>query len=302
MNERNFLSFALLVPGAQSAVDESQNSSQGIVINSNGAREQSNNFLLDGVDNNDVTINHYNALPSMDAIQEFKVQSSTSSAEFGRSGGAQINVVLKSGTNALHGSAFDFFRNRRLDAKNFFDAPECTPTSPPGTCGDIPRLDRNQFGGVLGGPLRRDRTLFFVSYEGLRLRQATTREAAVPSQVQRAAALAAVPIPQQNPAGLAVLNLLPLANVGTNLVTSNRFVSAPTLRQDRNHLLAKLDYLVASSDTVSAHYALSQNNQFNPFDPLFPFTNLPGFGRNIADRAQNLLELTRIRNWVSPLC
>jgi len=99
LNQRNFLAFTLLVPGAQLPSDGSQNSTQGGSISVNGAREQANNFLLDGVDNNDLAINQYTVLPSVDAIQEFKVQSSNSSAEFGRSAGAQINVVTKSGTN-----------------------------------------------------------------------------------------------------------------------------------------------------------------------------------------------------------
>ncbi|MEK7408913.1 MAG: TonB-dependent receptor plug domain-containing protein [Acidobacteriota bacterium] len=99
LNERNFLSFVLLVPGGQLPAEGSRNSTQGGAISVNGAREQSNNFLLDGVDNNDPYINQYVALPSIDAIQEFKVQSGNYSAEFRRSGGAQINGVLKSGAN-----------------------------------------------------------------------------------------------------------------------------------------------------------------------------------------------------------
>ncbi len=112
------------------------------------------------------------------------MQSSDYSAEFGRSGGAQVNVILKSGSNQFHGGLFEFLRNRNLDAKNYFDQPDCTPASVPGTCGPIPSLDRDQFGGTFGGPIRKDKTFFFVSYEGLRLRQATTREATVPSQTQ----------------------------------------------------------------------------------------------------------------------
>src|SRR5208282_2755010 len=145
LNERNFLAFALLAPGSQLPVEGSQNSTQGGAVSVNGAREQSNNFLLEGVDNNDPYINQYVALPSIDAVQEFKVQSSDYSAEFGHAGGAQINVILKGGTNQFHGTLFEFFRNRQMDAKNYFDLPSCTTNSVPGTCGDIPRFDRNQF-------------------------------------------------------------------------------------------------------------------------------------------------------------
>ena len=289
LNERNFLSFALLAPGSQLPVEGSQNSTQGGAVSVNGAREQSNNFLLEGVDNNDPYINQYVALPSIDAIQEFKVQSSDYSAEFGRSGGAQINVILKSGSNQFHGGIFEFLRNRNLDAKNFFDLPYCTSSSVPGTCGPIPSLDRDQFGATFGGPVRKDKTFFFVSYEGLRLRQATTREATVPSQLQLqdiANLLSGVGIPE-NPAGQAILNLYPTANVGSNLAASNTFVSAPVIRNTENLGLIKVDHHAGPNDTLSAHWAIFDENRFNPFDPVNSFTNLPGYGSFTLNDGQN---------------
>jgi hypothetical protein len=291
LNERNFLTFALLVPGGQLPVEGSQNSTQGGALSVNGAREQSNDFLLDGVDNNDLYINQYSVLPSVDAIQEFKVQSSDYSAEFGRSGGAQINVVLKSGTNQFHGSGFEFLRNRHLDAKNFFDQPDCTPDSIAGTCAPIPRLDRNQFGGTLGGPIQKDRTFFFVAYEGLRLRQATTREATVPSQVQLEEAgglLQGLGFPQ-NLAGLAALGLLPAANVAApNLFESNTYVSSPVISDTDDLLTVKFDRQTGSNNTFSGHYSLFNETRFNPFDPVNSFTNLPGYGSNTITRGQNV--------------
>ncbi len=287
LNERNFLAFALLAPGSHTASEGSQNSTQGGSISVDGAREQSNSFLLDGVDNNDPYINQYVALPSIDAIQEFKVQSSGYSAEYGRSGGAQVNVILKSGTNDFHGGAFEFLRNRNLDAKNLFDLPDCTPGSAPGTCGPIPRFDRNQFGGTLGGPIRKDKTFFFVSYEGLRLRQATTLTATVPSQMQLAEAFAAVPAEYANPAGLAVLNLYPAANVGTDLVNSNKFVSSPPIQNAEDLLTVKVDDQEGSKDTLSAHYSRFGENRFNPFDPVNSFTALPGYGSFTLNNGQN---------------
>ena len=295
LNERNFLTFALLVPGGQLPVAGSQNSTQGGAISVNGAREQSNDFLLDGVDNNDLYINQYSVLPSVDAIQEFKVQSGTYSAEFGRSGGAQINVVLKSGTNEFHGSGFEFFRNRHMDAKNFFDQPDCTPDSIPGTCASIPRLDRNQFGGTLGGPIQKDKTFFFVSYEGLRLRQATTREATVPSQnVDLAEANGFFGLMQnlgfvQNPAGMAALSLIPAANVAVpDLGDSNTYVSSPVIQNSVNLLSIKLDRQAGSNNTFSGHYSLFGENRFNPFDPVNSFTALPGYGSYTINRGQNV--------------
>jgi len=293
LNERNFLTFALLVPGGQLPVQGSQNSAQGGAISVNGAREQSNDFLLDGVDNNDVYINQYSVLPSVDAIQEFKVQSSSYSAEFGRSGGAQVNVVLKSGTNQFHGSGFEFVRNRNLDAKNFFDQPDCTPDSIQGTCAPIPRLDRNQFGGTLGGPIQKDNTFFFVSYEGLRLRQATTREAVIPSQVQIGEATGFSNLMEsfgylQNPAGMAALNLIPAANVAVpDLADSNTYVSAPVIQNTVNLLTLKLDRQAGTNNTFSGHYSLFNENNFNPFDPVNAFTDLPGYGATAINRGQN---------------
>lgn len=301
LNDRNFLNFALLVPGSQLPAEGSQNSTQGGALSVNGAREQSNNFLLDGVDNNDPYINQYVALPSVDAIQEFKVQSSDYSAEYGRGGGAQINVVLKSGSNAFHGTLFEYFRNRSMDAKNYFDRPACNATSTPGLCGDIPALQRNQFGGTVGGPLRKDQTFFFISYEGLRLRQANTREATVPSQVQWATAqgLAAqffgCPLNPMCTPGTNVFNLYPAANVGSDLANSNTFLAAPVIRQSQNYYSAKLDQHFSATDTVSAHYSLVDNNLFSPFDPVNAFTALPGYGSFTLGHGQNAgLEWTRV--------
>ncbi len=301
LNERNFLNFALLVPGSQLPAEGSQNSTQGGALSVNGAREQSNNFLLDGVDNNDPYINQYVALPSVDAIQEFKVQSSDYSAEYGRGGGAQINVVLKSGTNAFHGTLFEYFRNRSMDAKNYFDFPDCTPTSVPGECGGIPGLQRNQFGGTLGGPVRQDKTFFFISYEGLRRRQASTRQATVPSQVQWATAQVLAqqffgcPLNPSCQPGQNVFNLYPQANVGSDLLNSNLFLSAPVIRESENLYSAKLDQHFSATDTVSAHYSLIDGNTFNPFDPVNAFTALPGYGSFSLNHGQNAgLEWTRV--------
>jgi len=309
LNQRNFLDFALLVPGSQLPAEGSQNSTQGGSLSVNGAREQANNFLLDGVDNNDPYINQYVALPSVDAIQEFKVESSDYSAEYGRASGAQINVVLKSGTNAFHGSVFEYFRNRNMDAKNYFDFPACSANSVPGACGGIPGLDRNQFGGTVGGPIVRDKTFFFLSYEGLRLHQAKTGEATVPSQNQwgdpaNPAPGTALyfadgfcfvnPVPSC-PLIPAILGLYPKANVGTDLLNSNTFLSAPILHQTENYYSAKLDHHFTAIDSVSAHYSLVDNNTFSPFDPVNAFTALPGYGSYTLNHGQNAgLEWTRV--------
>jgi hypothetical protein len=287
LNERNFLNFTLLVPGAQLPVAGSNVSIQGGSVIVNGARETANTFLIDGVDNNSPLIGRSTMLPSVDAIEEFKVQASTSSAEYGRGGGAQINLLLRSGGNDWHGSAFEYLRNRVLDAKNFFDLPDCQTGSALGSCASIPQYVRNQFGATLGGPIVRNRTFFFASYEGLRLRQATTRESTVPSQNTRNAILGSLPPGSQNPAGVAALNLYPAANVGSNLAASTLFVAAPVIQNTTNSGTIKVDHQLSSRDAISAHYGISDLARYNPYDFGFSISNLPGYGDNALYRGQN---------------
>ncbi len=287
LNERNFLNFTLLVPGAQLPVAGSNVSIQGGSVIVNGARETTNTFLIDGVDNNSPLIGRSTLLPSVEAIEEFKVQASTSSAEYGRGGGAQINLLLRGGGNQLHGGAFEYLRNRVLDAKNYFDLPDCQASSVAGTCASIPKYIRNQFGGTLGGPIVRNRSFFFVSYEGLTLRQATTRESTVPSQNLRAAILGALPPSFLNPAGVAALNLYPAANVGSDLANSTLYVAAPVIRNTTHQGTIKVDHQLSSRDALSAHYGISDLARYNPYDFGFSVSNLPGYGDNAFYRGQN---------------
>ena len=188
LNGRNFAQLALLSAGTAPAEPGSRDeSSYG--FSSNGGRSLQNNFLLDGVDNNSNLTDLLNGSnfviqPPVDALQEFKVQTNAYSAEFGRGNGAIINAVIRSGTNHLHGSAWEFFRNRNLDARNYFDKVDQGPK---------PQFDQNQFGGTLGGPVYipkiydgRNRTFFFVDYEGFRSRSANPQIATVPTSAQLA--------------------------------------------------------------------------------------------------------------------
>jgi carboxypeptidase family protein/TonB-dependent receptor-like protein len=173
LNGRNYAQLALLGAGvAPSEPGSRVSSSYG--FSANGARSLQNNFLLDGVDNNanlgDVlNESAYVIQPSVDAIAEFKVQTNSYSAEFGRGNGAILNAVLKSGTNSLHGDAYEFLRNDKLDARNAFDQFGRQP------------YKQNQFGATFGGPIIKNRTFFFVDYEGLRIRQATPSLAIIPT-------------------------------------------------------------------------------------------------------------------------
>jgi hypothetical protein len=179
LNGRNFAQLALLTAGTAPSEPGARDEG-GFGFSANGARSLQNNFLLDGVDNNSnlpdlLNETNYVIQPSVEAIEEFKVQTNAYSAEFGRGNGAIINATIKSGTNSFHGSAYEFLRNEKFDAKNFFDDPN-SPIAP---------YKQNQFGFTIGGPIFHNRTFFFADYEGLRIRQAQTTTSFVPTAAQR---------------------------------------------------------------------------------------------------------------------
>jgi hypothetical protein len=169
VNARTFYSLALLAPGVALPA---QNSTLGYRggFNVSGSKETWNSFSLNGVDDNDEAINGPAYRPSIDAIQEFKVLTGVYSAEYGRTSGGQVVVVTKSGGNAFHGDAFEFLRNQLFDARNYFNS-----------IGTTPPFHRNQYGGTFGGPIQKDKTFFFVNYEGLRLRQQYIALSTVPT-------------------------------------------------------------------------------------------------------------------------
>ena len=210
LNGRSFQSLIALVPGV---VFTSQNLGQG-QFSVNGQRSDANYFMVDGVSANfGVVISGglgqsiagalpaftapggTNGLVSVDAMQEFRVQTSSYAAEYGRTPGAQVSIVTKSGTNQFHGTAFDYLRNDIFDARNYFDAPPLPK----------PPLRQNDFGGTIGGPIIKDKTFFFFSYEGLRLRLPQTASGEFYTASARAAVapvyqpiLKALPLPDPN--------------------------------------------------------------------------------------------------------
>ena len=178
LNGRNFIQLAYLGPGANGGqtgtnvsggVFENERANEAISVN--GLRVSNNNFLLNGVDNNEFGLGGVVVLPPPDAIQEFKTEENSMSAEFGR-GGAAVNVVLKSGTNQMHGGLYEFIRNDKLDAVNYFNQ------------GQQP-FKRNQFGAFLGGPIKKNRTFLFGDYQGSRLRASNPFLSTVPTTAER---------------------------------------------------------------------------------------------------------------------
>jgi hypothetical protein len=148
---------------------------QIVGLSANGQRDANQNITLDGVSATDGFKSSMLFVPSLEAVEEFKIQSAVYSAEYGMNSGAQANVAIRSGTNQWHGSAFEFLRNDVFDARGFFLAPN-QPKN---------KLRRNQFGGVFSGPVRRDETFFLVNYEGKRERRGTPARAAVPTVAMR---------------------------------------------------------------------------------------------------------------------
>ncbi len=182
LNGRNFTFLAQLSAGVTQGQEDSRGLGASGSFAANGSRPAQNNYLLDGIDNNSNLVDFlngtaYSVLPPVDAIQEFNVQTSDYSAEVGRSAGAVLNATVKSGTNQVHGDAWEFLRNDKLDAANFFE-----------NAGGVPKGEfrQNQFGFTLGGPIRKNKTFFFADYQGTRIRQAQTAVSTVPTIAERA--------------------------------------------------------------------------------------------------------------------
>ena len=289
LNQRVFLPLTLLAGGAHASAPGSELSTQhdsGFHVA--GGREASNNFLLDGIDNNDLYINRIVVSPPLDTVREFRLHSSGYKAEYGRSSGAQVNVVSRSGTQQVHGSAYYYLRNDSLDARNYFD--------PPGQ--PAPPYRRNQFGAALGGPFS-ERTFYFAGFEGTRIRDAATRTAAVPTPALVRGDFSGVgqpvidpftrapfpdskiPAGRRSPAGSALAQYWPAPNRPDPV---QNFVSTPSGDGLVNQLAGRLDHDVSSQGRLFARYNLSHARSFDPFSD----SDVPGFGSFTLDRGHHV--------------
>jgi carboxypeptidase family protein/TonB-dependent receptor-like protein len=277
LNGRDFAQLARLNPGVSaSGGGGGQQGGEGGAsgFSSNGQRSTSNNFLVDGVDNNNYFAGEAAQIPSIDSIQEFEVQTNTFSAEYGRNSGSVVNLVTKSGTNQFHGSLYEFLRNDVLDARNFFNT----------TAFAKPPLRLNQFGGTFGGPIYKNKTFFFLDYEGFRRRAGVTRITAVPTDAQRAGNFQftdpntgqVTPVTVTvNPTSAQVFNLFPEPNLDPTL---GLFISSPDLTTGTDQGLVKIDHHLRNSDTLSVRYSHTRVDNFFPFTPGQSGTNVPGYG------------------------
>jgi outer membrane receptor protein involved in Fe transport len=290
LNGREFIQLALLVPGANAGGRTVQQNSvrlnQTGGFSASGGRTNNNAFLLDGVANTDPDYNGLNYSPVIDAIAEFQVQTAQFSAEYGRASGAQINVVTKSGSNTFHGSAWEFMRNRALDARPFNL-----------NVSKLPQFQRHQYGASLGGRIVRDKAFFFAAWERLSIRQAAAglTTVAVPTQAQRNGDFSGGPgifdpdtlaggvrqpfpdfrIPESrlNPLTRAAMAAMPLPNIGTA-----QYVNASSvLRQNSDNGSIRLDWNVRRNLSLFGRYAIWDENNVIP--DVVPDRDRLGFSR-----------------------
>jgi outer membrane receptor protein involved in Fe transport len=309
LDGRNFTQLGLLQPGVvpltPGLAEAGGSLREGQAYAVNGQRPESNNFLIDGANNFNGVDGGFVLKPPVDAITEFKILTHNANAEFGNSLGSTTNIITRSGTNNVHGALWEFLRNDAFDATNYF----AKSTEP---------LKQNQFGGTIGGPIRKDKTFFFGFYEGFRNRQGETDSSTVPSLAERGGDFSALcttqdggfaggfcqnpnhqlfnvflnkpypnnqlplSLPDANPLSLGLLNLFPTPNSGTNVFTSTQVV-----RQDTNQFGMRLDHYLGASDVLNFRYMFSDGNQFNPIPTSG--ASVPGFPVGQEQRAQNFV-------------
>jgi outer membrane receptor protein involved in Fe transport len=293
---RNWDDLLSLVPGVQSDryTEQAGGTSSGRTggVSVHGNRSLQNNFLLDGVANNSFSTNVQElttqiSRPSVDAIDEFKVVTSPYAAEYGWSPGAAIIVNTKSGTNAIRGTAYDFFRNDRFDSNNYF-AKRANRAKPDN--------NQNQFGGNLGGPIVRGKAFFFADYEGTRIKQGVLRTGRVMTEDERRGIftgavrdpLTGQPFPNNtipanriDPVAARIVALLP-PPTGTG---GNNFLRQPNVNDESDRYLARVDIPLSNNDNLFARYIGSNRTRFVPgfLGGLLDGTSTSAWGRNFLD-------------------
>jgi hypothetical protein len=286
LNGRNFTQLGLLQPGAApltaGLVTAGGPLRTGQAYGVNGQRPESNNYLLDGITNVNRVDGGFALKTPVDAIQEFRILTHTAPAEYGGTSGASTTVVTRSGSNAFHGTLYEFLRNDKLDARNFFAA-------------QVEPLKQNQFGATIGGPLRKNKDFFFAHYEGFRNRQGITQSATVPSEAQKRGDFSGmrdpqtgrpvplinyftgepfpnnqIPPPAINPTAQRLLQFYPTPNAGPNL-----FITTQVLSNDSNQGGFRYDHVFSERDQLSVRYARSATDSVDPLS--VSGANVPGF-------------------------
>ncbi len=297
LNGRDYIQLALLSAGAIRPIGGRFGG-----YSAGGQRTTQNNYTLDGVDNNGLQIAAQGrraevVKPSIDAVEEFKISTNAYGAESGRALGGTVNVSIKSGTNALHGTVFEFLRNDKLDAKNFFDNPNAPK----------PPFKRNQYGYSVGGPIKRNSTFFFHDYEATRIRESATFVLTIPTQDQLAGDFSGVsqtvydpdtydeatnlrqPFPNNrvpdtriDPVARKASGYYPAPNAPG--LTRNWRTASPD-NEDDDKWDVKIDHVVGASDNLFWRY--SQQDSYVPSPIRFP-SKQDGDGTEFSHRGQNM--------------
>lgn len=271
LNGRHFTDLSLLTPGtvtppANGFLSAPLRGQGSFGINTAGQREDTTNWLVNGINLNDPVQNQITFQPPIDTLAEYKIDNSAFPAEYGRNSGAIVNLATRSGTNEYHGEAFEFFRNNDLDARNFFN------TSPNRQA----PFKRNDFGAAFGGPVVKNRVFFFLAYEGLRQNQSLTVNSTVPSQNQRAAVT--------SPAVQKLLALVPGANfsqptdASPNAADFTGFTGGTVANVSLNQGSADIDVELRQSDRLHAYYVVQKDLRQEPTSGGAIGANIPKFG------------------------
>ena len=258
LNGRHFVDLALLIPGsvtppANGFLTAPLRGQGSFAFNSAGAREDEINFMINGIQMSDMAQNQITFQPTINTIEEFKVDNSTYGAEYGRNAGAIVNIATRAGSNEVHGEVYYFLRNAAMDARNFGNPAVTQPQAP---------FRRNQFGADGGGPLKKDKTFLYLSYEALVQRQSVPLTSTVPTAVQRAAVTD--PIVQK------LLPLIPLPNSG------NQFISSAVAPVNIHQGTANFTQQFSQSNRFNAYYAMQHDQRNEP--PTTQGSTLPGSG------------------------
>jgi hypothetical protein len=303
LNGRQFMQLAQLTDGVAIPPGGTRGAAlgqAGPLPNVYGQRSGHNIYLIDGVKVTDEYFNNLVISPSVAAIQEFKIQKTMYPAEFGGKASALINVVTRSGGNRFSGSALEFFRDSAFDAHNVFD----DPAKP------VPTLNQHQFGASLGGPLKRDRTFFFVNYEGQQIRRAQTQTFSVPPAAMRAGDFASVatpicdpltrtsagtctpfagnriPVDRLDPIAVALLAKVPLPTSGGAV---QNLLAADDQVNPMNQFSAKVDHRLSANDTLYGRVTVYRVDDEQPFGTTSLSEALvPGFGRRVTTHSENV--------------
>ncbi len=278
LNGRNYLQLASLIPGATTNGPASSQGQQRMggarnqfALNVAGQRVHYNHYSLDGMENTDPNFNTYLFLPSIDALQEFKVESGVFQAEYGR-GIAQVNATTKSGTNEFHGTVFEFLRNAKLDAKNYFDRKNVPK----------PAFKRNQFGGTVAGRILRDKLFFMGNYEGLRERRDLTQLGTLPTAALRSGNIgraivdpfttSRVPFPNnvipanriQATSAKVLSEFFPLPNNPGATGLANNYINNEGRSSDGNQGSGRLDWVQSPSSNFFFRFSQTVEPQYLP--------------------------------------